>query len=111
MIWISWWFCWSSTKESFGLTINRKSKSLQAQQSVEELTEESLPTFYHQIKLCWSSSKEELCHDIREIEILSTEDTQFDIVSIIFIFSYLSTQGDIMRNLKPENFMVDMQGY
>jgi cGMP-dependent protein kinase len=30
---------------------------------------------------------------------------------MILILEYLTTQGVIMRDLKPENFMVDMQGY
>lgn len=54
---------------------------------------------------------EELYYGIRQIGILSTEDTQFYIASMILILEYLSTQGVIMRDLKPQNFMVDMQGY
>lgn len=30
---------------------------------------------------------------------------------MVLILEYLTTQGVIMRDLKPENFMVDMQGY
>lgn len=54
---------------------------------------------------------EELYSVIRKIGILSTEDAQFYIASMVLVLEYLFTQGVIMRDLKPENFMVDMTGY
>lgn len=54
---------------------------------------------------------EQLYYAIRQIGLLSTEDAQFYIASMILTLEYLTTQGVIMRDLKPENFMVDTQGY
>lgn len=44
---------------------------------------------------------EELYYAIREIGLLSTEDAQFYIASMILILEYLTSQGVIMRDLKP----------
>lgn len=54
---------------------------------------------------------EELYEVIREIGLLSTEDAQFYTACMVLIMEYLSEQGIYLRDLKPENFIVDMEGF
>lgn len=43
--------------------------------------------------------------------LLSTEDAQFYIASMVLIIEYLSEQGIYLRDIKPEIFMVGMDGF
>ena len=54
---------------------------------------------------------EELYDVLREIGLLGTEDAQFYISSMVLILEYLSKETVYLRDLKPENFMVNMEGY
>jgi cGMP-dependent protein kinase len=53
----------------------------------------------------------ELFDVIREIGLLNTFDSQFFIASIILCMEYLHGNHIIYRDIKPENIMVDHQGY
>jgi cGMP-dependent protein kinase 1 len=48
---------------------------------------------------------------IRNIGLLSTEDSQFYGATIILILEYLNDNQIVCRDIKPENFMVDSKGY
>lgn len=48
---------------------------------------------------------------IRNIGLLSTEDSQFYGATIILILEYLNDNQIVSRDIKPENFMVDSKGY
>jgi len=48
---------------------------------------------------------------LKNIGLLSTEDSQFYTATIIIILEYFHEKGIICRDIKPENFMVDSQGY
>lgn len=48
---------------------------------------------------------------IREIGILSTSDSQFYVASMILLLEYLSEMEIVVRDLKPDNFIVDERGY
>lgn len=54
---------------------------------------------------------EELYDVIREIGLLSTHDAQFYAACIIMIIEYLWENNVFLRDIKPENFIVDMDGY
>ena len=54
---------------------------------------------------------EELFDVIREIGLLSTEDCQFYAACIVLILEHFYNHSIIYRDIKPENFMVDMKGY
>ena len=43
--------------------------------------------------------------------LLGSEDAQFYIASIVLILDYLCQEGIYLRDIKPEMFMVDMEGY
>lgn len=45
------------------------------------------------------------------IGLLNTYDSQFYVASMILILEYLHHQNVIFRDMKPENLMVDDQGY
>eukprot|EP01016_Furgasonia_blochmanni_P019765 TRINITY_DN2204_c0_g1_i12.p1 TRINITY_DN2204_c0_g1~~TRINITY_DN2204_c0_g1_i12.p1 ORF type:complete len:309 (-),score=80.85 TRINITY_DN2204_c0_g1_i12:62-949(-) len=53
----------------------------------------------------------ELFEVIREIGLLSTYDTQFFIGSVILALEYMHINSIIYRDIKPENIMVDADGY
>lgn len=53
----------------------------------------------------------ELWDVIRDIGLLSTYDSQFYIGSLILAIEYLHTQAIIYRDIKPENIMVESNGY
>lgn len=53
----------------------------------------------------------ELYDVIREIGLLSTKDCQFYVASMILLLEYLQYKEVVLRDLKPENFMVDQEGY
>lgn len=48
---------------------------------------------------------------LKSIGLLSTEDSQFYAGTIILILEYLESMSVICRDIKPENFIVDSQGY
>lgn len=48
---------------------------------------------------------------IRDIGLLSTYDSQFYVASMILILEYLHNQNIIYRDMKPDNIMVDHQGF
>lgn len=54
---------------------------------------------------------EDLYDILKTIGLLSTEDSQFYTASIILILEYFAEKSVICRDIKPENFMVDHQGY
>ena len=54
---------------------------------------------------------ESLYDAIREIGLLSTVDTQFYGACMILLLEYLMTQEIVVRDLKPDNFIVDEKGY
>lgn len=53
----------------------------------------------------------ELFDVIRDIGLLNTYDSQFYVASMLLILEYLHHQNVIFRDMKPENLMVDDQGY
>jgi cGMP-dependent protein kinase len=53
----------------------------------------------------------ELFDVIRDIGLLNTFDSQFYIGSLIVCMEYLHSLSIIYRDIKPENIMVDHQGY
>ena len=48
---------------------------------------------------------------IREIGLLSTQDTQFFAACFILLLEYLMTEEVVIRDLKPDNFIIDERGY
>ena len=52
-----------------------------------------------------------LYDSIREIGLLSTADTQFYAASLILLLEYFMSQEIVMRDLKPDNFIVHERGY
>ncbi len=48
---------------------------------------------------------------IREIGILSTTDSQFYVASMILLLEYLAGMEIVVRDLKPDNLIVDQNGY
>lgn len=48
---------------------------------------------------------------LKEIGLLSTFDCQFYVANIILILEYLHSNYIMVRDVKPENFMVDSKGY
>lgn len=54
---------------------------------------------------------EELYEVIREIGLLSSQDAQFYTACIIMVIEYLYDNNIFLRDIKPENFIVDMTGY
>jgi len=48
---------------------------------------------------------------MRNIGLLSTEDSQFYSASIILILEYFNDNQIVSRDIKPENFMIDSKGY
>lgn len=42
---------------------------------------------------------------------LSTQDTQFFAACFILLLEYLMTEEVVIRDLKPDNFLVDERGY
>lgn len=48
---------------------------------------------------------------LKNIGLLSTEDSQFYTATIILILQYFAEKGIICRDIKPQNFMVDQNGY
>ncbi len=48
---------------------------------------------------------------MRNIGLLSTEDSQFYAGSIILILEYFNDNQIVSRDIKPENFMIDSKGY
>ena len=53
----------------------------------------------------------ELFDVMREIGLLNTYDSQFYIASLLLCIEYLHTNLIIYRDIKPENIMVDSEGY
>ena len=53
----------------------------------------------------------ELYDVIREIGLLSTKDCQFYVACMVLMLEYLQQKEIVLRDLKPENFMVDKDGY
>jgi len=53
----------------------------------------------------------ELFDVIRDIGLLSTQDSQFYIGTLILCMEYLHSRNIIYRDIKPENIMVDSKGY
>ena len=53
----------------------------------------------------------ELFDVIRELGLLSTSDTQFYIGTIILCLEYFHNNKIVYRDLKPENLMIDEDGY
>lgn len=43
--------------------------------------------------------------------LLGTEDAQFYTACIVLIIEYLTGQGIFLRDIKPQAFIVDMDGY
>ena len=54
---------------------------------------------------------QDLYEVLKTIGLLSTEDSQFYTATIVLILEYLAEKGVVCRDIKPENFMVDRQGY
>ena len=48
---------------------------------------------------------------MRNIGLLSTEDSQFYGATIILILEYFHDNQIVSRDIKPENFMIDSKGY
>jgi cGMP-dependent protein kinase len=48
---------------------------------------------------------------MRTIGLLSTEDSQFYVATIILILEYFNDNQIVCRDIKPENFMIDHKGY
>lgn len=48
---------------------------------------------------------------IREIGLLSTTDCQFYVSCMICLLEYFLREEIIIRDLKPDNFIVDQKGY
>jgi cGMP-dependent protein kinase len=48
---------------------------------------------------------------IREIGLLSTTDCQFYVACIITILEYFMKEEIVIRDLKPDNFIIDQRGY
>lgn len=53
----------------------------------------------------------ELYDVIRDIGLLSTRDCQFYVASMVLLLEYLQHKEVVLRDLKPENFVVDGRGY
>ena len=54
---------------------------------------------------------ENLYYAIREIGLLSTSDAKFYISCIILVMEYLLQESVFLRDMSPENFMIDDKGY
>lgn len=48
---------------------------------------------------------------IRHIGLLKSEEAKFYVAQILFILDFLHENNVVFRDLKPENMMVDKQGY
>lgn len=54
---------------------------------------------------------EDLYDVINKIGLLSSDDARFYAANIILILEYLHNKNIIIRDIKPENFMVDLEGF
>ncbi len=54
---------------------------------------------------------EDLYSVIREIGLLNTYDAQFYTANMILILEYLHSNKIVLRDVKPDSFMIDEQGY